>query len=136
AVANGYVYVGSGSSADSAANHVFYAINAANGAVSWQYGSGAGEGFDLSSPAVAEGKVFVTSDQWNGILAFGIPDPTATPSRTSTASRTPTPTLTATVTATPSLTLTSSPTLTASQTVTITGTGSDTATATLTTTFT
>jgi len=63
AVANGVVYVGSGSNV--------YALNASTGALLWTYTTASGVS---SSPAVANGAVYVGSGGGVGnVYAFGLP---------------------------------------------------------------
>jgi outer membrane protein assembly factor BamB len=62
-VANGVVYVGTVEP-----DKRLYAFNAATGALLWSYHIG----LDLSSPAVADGRVFVGSYDGN-VYAFGLP---------------------------------------------------------------
>jgi hypothetical protein len=122
AIGNGYVYVGDES------NRI-YAINAATGAIAWQYlfpSNYGAEGVDICSPSIADDKLFMTTDQGNGIWVFQMQNP-VTPTRTPTATRTPVYTPTLTITGTPPTvtitpTFTDSPVVTATFTATATGT--------------
>ncbi len=142
-VANGVVYIGTGECCNAVGNSV-YGINAANGSVLWSYNLPSDpdfpEGLDESSPTVADNKLFVSSDELNGIYVFSLSTQTYTPTATGTSTHTGTPTttgtvtLTATQTQTPSQTLTPSKTLTSSNTATptLTFTQTETPTQTLT----
>jgi WD40 repeat protein len=105
AVANGIVYVGS-------ENNTLYAWDALNGAPVWQLalpGNFGFEGFDLCSPTIAEGKLFLSADSANGIFVYSAPAATpsitptfsASPSFTHSPTLTPSPSVTPTATATP-----------------------------------
>ena len=125
-IANGYVYIGDNSNA-------LYAIDVTNGNIAWQYifpdnYSNAGENIGFCSPALAENKLFMTSDEGNGIFVFYMPSPTVTSTITIS------PTITNTITITPTFTITE--TLTETLTITPSFTLTTTVTETLTTTAT
>ena len=114
AVANGVIFVGSDNATASGPNFmlntiggIFYALNATTGATIWKYTTG---GPVFSSPAIANGVVFVGSNDGN-VYAFGSavsqpsPSPTQTPSPTASQSpsSSPTPTQSPTISPVPSV---------------------------------
>lgn len=128
AVANGFVYVGTLGSGSSGTN-TLYALNGTSGVTVWSYALPTnvtgGEGIDSNSPAIANGKLYETSDSGNGLWVFA-PGQSSTPTETQTAtpaapSATFTPTGSPTVTAT--VTLTKTVTNTSDQTPSLTPTG-------------
>jgi outer membrane protein assembly factor BamB len=123
AVANSVVYVGSSDGA-------LYAWDANDGNLLWKYMSFPvnwfNEGFDSCSPAIAENKLFVTSDGADGIYVFGMPTSTPTATCSPTASITPTssPTSSISPTSSASSTISITPSQTTTFTVTVTATSS------------
>ncbi len=109
AIANNILYFGT-------QDNVLYGLSAGNGEILWQNNMPdirlPGEGFDYCSPAIAEDKLFVTSDQASGIYVFAPATQTSTPTISVTPTISPTFSITSSHSASPTITATFSITVT------------------------